>query len=130
MPVTFEKIKIGSEWSRPELAELWGYKNYYAIARGAVTPRNDNKIILFITCEKQNFQIQYEDKLNGKRLNIQGETSHTADDRIINAEKNGDEIHLFYRERHHMPFIYYGRIRLTNHTVFSREPSRFSFELI
>ena len=49
MPISFAKIAKGSNYSRQALAELWGYTSFHAIARGVVTPRNDNKIVLFVT---------------------------------------------------------------------------------
>jgi hypothetical protein len=129
MAISFKGIKNGSEWDRPNLAKLWGYRSFHAIAKGAVTPRGDNKVVLFITHDKQSSATQYEDLLEGNTLKIQGETGHVADDRILNADKAGDEIHLFYRDRHHMPFTYHGRLRLTKHTIHSNEPSRFVFRL-
>ena len=65
MPVTFQSIHVGESYSRPRLADLWGYSGYQALARGVVTPRDSNRIILFVTEEKQSFQEQYEDKLMG-----------------------------------------------------------------
>ncbi len=108
MPVSFENVQIGQEYTRPKLAILWGYAGYEAISRGAVTPRNTPFIILFITHEKQEFLTQYEDRFENGILDIEGETNHTADDRMINAAAASDEIHLFYRDRHQMPFTYYG----------------------
>ena len=56
--VSFSEIKIGQTYTRPKLAELWGYAGYQALARGVVTPKDDNKIILFVTEQKQDFQEQ------------------------------------------------------------------------
>jgi hypothetical protein len=39
MPASFDNIQIGSEYTRPEIAELWEYVGYEAISRGAATPR-------------------------------------------------------------------------------------------
>jgi hypothetical protein len=61
MPISFAKITKGATYSRQVLAELWGYSNFHAIARGVVTPRDDNKIVLFVTEEKQGgfkFEVQ------------------------------------------------------------------------
>lgn len=129
MPVSFENIQIGSEYTRPELAELWGYAGYEAISRGAVTPRKTLFIILFITREKQQFLTQYEDYLENGILEIEGETNHAADERIINATTTGDEIHLFYRDRHHMSFTYYGPIELLRYESYTDSPSRFTFRV-
>src|SRR5437773_790470 len=101
MPVKFEQLEIGQSYSRPELAKLWGYQSYNALARGVITPTSSNKIVLFITKEKQSHLTQYQDSLDGTNLSIEGEKNHAADSRIINAATAGDEIHLFYRNRHH-----------------------------
>jgi hypothetical protein len=129
MPVSFKSIKVGSQWDRPALAKLWGYESFHAIAKGAVTPRNDNKVILFITEEKQTSATQYEDSLTGNVLRIEGENDHRSDRRMIEAEENGDEIHLFHRQRHHTPFTYLGRLRLKSYKQFSPKPSQFVFAL-
>ena len=89
MPVNFENIRLHSDYTRPQLAELWGFKGYEAISRGIVTPAGTPYIILFITKEKQSFLTQYEDVFKDGILEIEGETSHTADQRIIQAEQQG-----------------------------------------
>jgi hypothetical protein len=127
MPVTFNNLQIGKQYDRPYLAQVWGYEDFHAIAKGAVTPRATPYIILFITREKQEFQTQYEDHLENGVLEIEGETNHTADDRMINAAKKGDQIHLFYRDRHHMSFTYYGQIYLVRYEKHTDSPSRFTF---
>ena len=106
----FERLVLGDPYERPFLAELWGYGDWHALGRGIVTPAGDNKVILFITKEKQEAQTQYQDHFEGDSLYIEGETNHANDDRLINAGDAGDQLHLFYRKRHHSPFAYYGQI--------------------
>ncbi len=127
MPAFFTELQIGSAYTRPQLAKLWGYKGYEAISRGIVTPSETPYIILFITEEKQACQTQYHDTLKDGILHIEGEIGHTNDQRIVRAKVNGDEIHLFHRKRHHSPFIYYGPIFLTDFVLNSDTPSRFRF---
>ncbi len=129
MPITFDILQIGMQYDRPYLANVWGYKDFHAIAKGAVTPRATPYVILFITREKQDFQTQYEDRLENGVLEIEGETNHMADERMINASDVGDQIYLFYRDRHHMPFTYYGRIHLVTYEKHSDSPSRFTFRV-
>jgi 5-methylcytosine-specific restriction enzyme A len=129
MPVEFNKIQLGQAYTRPQLASLWNYVGYEAISRGVITPRNTPFIILFITREKQKFLTQYEDTLENGILKIEGETNHAADDRIINASTTGDEIHLFYRDRHHMAFTYYGQIYLLEYKLHAKPPSLFTFRV-
>ncbi|THF67077.1 DUF3427 domain-containing protein [Pseudothauera nasutitermitis] len=130
MPISFVKITKGSTYSRQTLAELWGYTSFHAIARGVVTPRNDNKIVLFVTEEKQSSAEQYADRLSGNTLEWEGPTDHFAEDRMINAEANGEEIHLFHRERHHTDFTYCGRLKVSNHALRSDRPSHFKFVVL
>ena len=129
MGVSFDSLEIGKEYDRTYLAKLWGYADYTAIARGIVTPKATNFIILFITHEKQVTHPQYEDFLKGNMLNIEGETNHISDKKIINASVNDSEIHLFYRSKHHSPFTYYGQIKLIRYQLNSESPSRFTFQL-
>ena len=34
MPISFSNLIPGEVYDRPELAELWGYEEWHAIARG------------------------------------------------------------------------------------------------
>lgn len=129
MPVSFDNIAIGQTYSRHDLAQIWGYTAYQALARGVVTPRNDNKIILFVTKEKQASATQYQDRIEGNQLFWEGPNDHFAEDRIVSTPDNGDEIHLFYRERHHSDFVYYGQITPTQTQHATGQPSHFIFTL-
>lgn len=130
MPISFANIINGATYSRQTLAKLWGYSGFNAIARGVVTPREDNKIVLFVTEEKQTSAMQYADRLHGNTLEWEGPTDHFAEQRMLNSDLSGDEIHLFYRQRHRMDFTYCGRIRVLDKVLHSHRPSRFKFELM
>jgi putative restriction endonuclease len=125
----FSAIRVGSEWTRPDLAKLWMYKGYQAFAKGAFCPSSDNKIVLFVTRDKQLGSTQYKDALLNEVLHWEGPKDHAVDDRIMAAEENGDQIHLFYRPRHHMPFTYLGLVRLARSYSRDRDPSEFTFQL-
>ena len=125
MRVSFEKIHVGDTVSRQELASMWGYSGYQALARGVVTPSGDNKIILFVTEEKQSSSMQYKDHLNGDTLYWEGPSDHFAEDRMTRSEVSRDEIHIFYRERHHTKFIYKGIFVLVGYELRGEMPSRF-----
>ena len=129
MPISFAKITKGATYSRQALAELWGYASFHAIARGVVTPREDNKIVLFVTEEKQPSAEQYADRLSANKLHWEGPTDHFAEDRMLKALSTGDEIHLFYRERHHSQFTYYGRLELIGQDLRTDKPSQFTFHV-
>jgi hypothetical protein len=129
MAVDFRTLRIGREYDRQGLAELWGYQGFQAISRGVVTPAGTNYIIFFVTKEKQSSLAQYTDYLDGETLHWEGENGHGSDDRIVGAERNGDQIHLFYRDIHHSPFVYHGQIRLVKSTLNLDKPSSFVFAL-
>lgn len=128
MVVSLDRIKRGRRYSRPELAELWGYASYHALARGVVTPQGDNKIILFVTRDKPDYIEQYRDELVGDILRWEGPTDHFAEERMINHVDHGDEIHVFYRERHHTDFTYEGEFEVVEFELFGDRPSRFVLE--
>jgi putative restriction endonuclease len=122
-------LTIGAKYTRPELAVRWKYESHHAISRGVVTPQGGKVIILFVTRLKQEALTQYRDYLSGDLLFWEGQEKHGTDDRIIDAEKAGDEIHLFYREVHHCPFEYKGRAILLNAIRKTDVPSQFVFRL-
>lgn len=130
MAVSFDLIKIGEVYSRNFLAKIWGYAAYQALARGVVTLKGDSKIILFVTADKQEWIQQYTDKLQGDILNWEGPNDHFAERRMLKASDTGEEIHLFFRAKHHTDFIYYGRIDVETSQLATELPSKFTFRLI
>ena len=130
MLVSFAQNTVGESYSRTELALLWGYASCHAIARGVVTPRDDNKIILFVTRDKQSGTEQDEDELLGQELRWEGPRDHFAEERMLQAEDAGDEIHLFYRERHHSDFVYQGRLQVVTCERYTDLPSRLILRLV
>ncbi len=129
MPVNFDSLKFGESYERPFLAKLWGYQSFHAISKGVVTPAGTNYIIFFVTKDKQAALTQYNDYIDGNILFWEGEEKHSSDKRVVEANKNGDEIHLFYREIHHTPFVYFGKISLTNYELREDASSEFVFKI-
>jgi hypothetical protein len=129
MPVTFEELVVGKEYSRSHLAKLWGYSGIQGLSRGVVTPRGSNNIILFVTHEKQSDAEQYADELQDGVLHWEGPTDHFAEDRLMESSHSGDLIHLFYRRRHHRDFTYFGRLELLSCERHGDRPSQFRFGL-
>jgi|APCry1669188970_1035186.scaffolds.fasta_scaffold35834_2 putative restriction endonuclease len=129
MNVSFDFIYVGKVYSRSQLVDLWKYKGTQAISRGVVTPQNTNKIILFVTKEKQKSATQYRDFIQNNQLFWEGPNDHFAEDRIINSSQSGDEIHLFYRERYNMDFTYYGILVPIPNQFRRGEPSCFVFTI-
>ncbi len=126
--VHLNSLIVGENYDRPYLAKIWGYGASNAIARGIFTPKGDNKLILFITQKKQEKLTQYNDYFDGDILHIEGETNHANDQRIINTSKTKDGLYLFFREKHHSSFTYFGPIRLLKYFLENEKPSRFSFQ--
>lgn len=125
--VTFDRLNLGATYSRHFLAELWGYKGFQAISRGVVTPAGQQSIVLFVTRDKQSSARQYRDYLVGNRLYWEGPTDHFAESRIMASQQNGEQIHLFYRDRHHSDFNYVGQVVLECAKLLSDKPSEFVF---
>lgn len=129
MLVNFKSLRFGESYERPFLAKLWGYQSFHAISKGVVTPAGTKFIIFFVTKEKQEALTQYNDYIDGSMLFWEGEEKHSSDKRVVEADKNGDEIHLFYREIHHTSFVYFGKILLTDYQLRENDPSEFVFKI-
>src|ERR1043165_2780050 len=129
MSVRFNDLEFGQSYERPFLAKLWGYASFHALSKGVVTPAGTNYIIFFVTKEKQEALTQYNDYIDGSMLFWEGEEKHSSDRRIFEATKNGDDIQLFYREVHHTPFVYFGKISLTDYQLRENAPSEFVFRI-
>ncbi len=129
MAVHLEDLVVGNLYTRVDLARLWGYRGHQAIARGVVTPSGGGTIILFVTQEKQASLTQYRDYINGDHLHWEGEKGRGSDRRIARSPQTGEEVHLFFREIHHTPFRYHGRIFITEFNERAERPSRFVFKL-
>lgn len=127
MLIDFSSLLPGEEYERPYLAKLWGYQDWHAIGRGIVTPKEHNLIILFVTQEKQKSLTQYQDHFEGERLIMEGEMGHGTDQKLVDSVNGPERIYLFFRERHHRPFIYYGEIYLEDYELRTDEPSIFYF---
>jgi putative restriction endonuclease len=130
MPVSFQSLKLGKEYTRQALAKLWGYKGIQALARGVVTPANDNKVIPFVTRRKRPGDTQYRDDMVGSVLLWEGPKDHFAEDRILDHAKGGDEIHVFFRDEHKDAFTYVGPMSLYCGQRFTDRPSRFVFQSV
>ncbi|MDU1032745.1 hypothetical protein [Clostridium sp.] len=125
--IEVSSLQVGGFYNRPELAKKWGYSGYQAISKGIVTPRNENKIILFITKYNQKCLENYNNNFDNVKniLYMDGEKNHLSDNRLKNSGKKRDEIYLFYREIHHLPFQYKGKVYLIRYQIFQDKPSRF-----
>ena len=129
MAVSFAQIQRGQTYTRGDLASMWGYAGTEALSRGVVTPRDDNKIVLFVTLDKRPGDEQYEDELVGDVLLWEGPNDHFAEDRMLAHAQSTDEVHLFYRVQQRDAFTYAGQFVLYSCQRFTDRPSRFVFRL-
>jgi putative restriction endonuclease len=129
MEIRFTPLEFGQSYDRKFLAKLWGYKGHQAIDRGVITPAGTRYIILFVTKIKERSSTQYNDYIDGEFLFWEGENEHIGDRRIVAAKNNRDEIHLFYRDIHHTPFVYFGKVTLFEHQLSTDRPSEFVFKI-
>jgi Predicted restriction endonuclease len=123
-----DSLHIGQAYTANELAQIWNYQDFHAIARGIVTPKNCNRILLFVTQTKAADRVPYMDKIDGDILYMAGQLKHKTDNRIVsNIKCHKDEFHLFFREVRNEPFTYYGQCSLINATINDSDPSEFEF---
>jgi putative restriction endonuclease len=125
-----DPLEIGQGYDRKVLARLWGLRGFQAIGRGVFTPQGAGKIFLFVTRERESWMTRYDNYLDGDLLFWDGEKGHGSDERIASAFQNGEEIHVFYRERRLTPFIYYGQSLVVRCDRLSDRPSEFVFKLL
>jgi hypothetical protein len=125
-----DPLEIGKAYERKALAQLWGLAGFQALGRGVFTPRGVGQVFLFVTREREGWMTPYNNFLDQDLLFWDGEKGHGSDDRIINALRNGEEIHLFYRDHRHTPFIYYGTVVMIRCNRFTNRPSEFVFNLV
>ena len=122
------RFQLWRNYSRQEIAEVLGVQRK-AIERGVFTPKGRKSIYLFVTREKQRSQTQYKDRILDDILIWEGERMHGNDKRIVSAAGKRDEISLFFRAKHHQPFVYFGQIHLQTYELRTDQPSYFTFRI-
>lgn len=125
-----ERLKIGEGYDRKVLAKLWGLGGHEAISRGVFTPKHESLIFIFVTREREGWMTPYNNFLDGDMLFWDGEKGHGSDERLVSASKNGEEIHLFYRDRRLTPFTYHGKVVMLRCNRFTDRPSEFVFSVV
>ncbi|MDO8541906.1 MAG: HNH endonuclease [Opitutaceae bacterium] len=123
-------LEIGRGYDRKVLALLWGLAGFQAIGRGVFTPKGVGQIFLFVTRERLGWMTPYQNFLDDDLLFWDGEKGHGSDDRIASASRNGEEIHLFYRDHRLTPFTYYGKVVMVRCSRFTDRPSEFVFNVV
>lgn len=125
-----DPLEFGKDYDRKVLAQLWGLGGFQAIGRGVFTPKGVAQIFLFVTREREGWMTPYDNFLDGDLLFWDGEKGHGSDNRIINASRDGEELHLFYRDRRLTPFTYYGKVVMVRCQRFTDRPSEFVFNVV
>jgi hypothetical protein len=125
-----DPLEIGKGYDRKELARLWDLAGFQAIGRGVFTPKGSGQVFLFVTRERLGWMTPYKNFLDGDLLFWDGEKGHGSDDRIANASRNGEEIHLLYRDHRHTPFVYQGKVVMVRCERFTDRPSEFVFNVV
>lgn len=130
--VSFAGLKPGHRYTIHDLAAHWGYADYHALARGVVTPRHQNVIILFMTEDKARWAkgAQYTDSTWGDYVLYEGPEDHFAEERMIRHETLGDQIHLFKRSRAGEPYTYEGELRFVDAERHRTSPTKFTFRML
>lgn len=127
--LSFENIYIGGRYTRPQLSEIWDLESYEALSKKFFAIDGDSYMVLFVTREHLDPTREFEDTLEDGVLKMEGDDKHSMDQKIIDAVSHQNQIHLFYRDHHHMPFIYKGEITLVSFERYTKKPSRFRFSL-
>jgi len=125
-----EPLEIGKGYERIDLVPLWRLGGFQAIGRGVYTPKGTGQIFLFVTREREDWMTPYNNYLEGDLLFWDGEQGHGSDERIANATRSGEEIFLFYRDRRHTPFVYYGPVFMLRCNRYHDRPSEFVFNVV
>jgi putative restriction endonuclease len=125
-----DPLEIGRGYDRKVLARLWGLVGFQAIGRGVFTPKGVGQIFLFVTRERLGWMTPYKNFLDGDLLFWDGEKGHGSDDRIVSASRNGEEIHLFYRDHRPTPFTYHGKVVMIRCSRSTDSPSEFVFNVV
>jgi len=123
-------LEVGRLYSREALASMWGYKSFHPLARGVVTPKSSNTIILFVSGgENESANGGYNNALIGDQLFWEGPRDHFAESRIISSKSSADKIILFWRDVHRSDFSYKGEIEVASFELSQAEPSKFVFRV-
>lgn len=125
-----DPLEIGKGYDRLDLAKLWRLGGFQAISRGVYTPKDTGQIFLFVTRERLSWMTPYNNFLDDDLLFWDGEKGHGSDDRITNASRSGEEIHLFYRDDRRKPFTYHGKVVMIRCNRFANRPSEFVFNVL
>ncbi len=91
------ELRVGCVYTRSDLQNLFAITDS-TINNGVFRLKNRREIWLFVTERKAIDRVPYEDELVDDVLEWQGQTSGRTDALVINHEKNGEQLLVFYRK--------------------------------
>jgi len=92
-----DSLEFGKVYTRDDLRRQFDITDM-TVNTGIFVPRGHQSVWLFITEKKANGMTDYRDYLDGRKLDWDGQTSGRKDRLIIEHERNGFEILVFYRK--------------------------------
>jgi hypothetical protein len=128
---TSERLDEGCVYTRNDLRQKFAITDA-TLNTGIFQPAGSMSIWLFVTEKKATGQTQYHDLLDGDTLYWEGQTEGRKDTLIIEHERKGLEVLVFYRIKKGQfagaGFRYEGRFRYVSHT--GSHPTRFVLQRI
>lgn len=126
--VDMSLLTVNETYTAKQLAGLWGYKSHHALVKGVFHPKGTNILILFVTKKRQPGTTQFRNELRGNMIKIEGADQHGTDFLLQrNLETPTDQIYLFYREKHTLPFTFLGEVQLVRSWIHEDRSSEFEF---
>ena len=128
---TSQQLTLGNLYTREELKRKFNITDA-TINTGIFQPKGHDSLWLFVTEEKTPDRTQYQDRLLGDDLFIEGKTAGRKDVLLADHEKKGLEILLFFRKnRFEHPgaaFQYEGQYSYVGHKA--TRPAQFHFRRV
>ena len=126
------KLTIGEVYSRKSLVKIFRFGDPTPLKTGVFKSKRFSSVWLFVTKRKAANQTKYVDFLSGDSLHWQGQASGKSDSLIIEHQKRGLELLLFYRDEPKQyadsGFRYLGPVEYVDHKPGS--PTSFTLRLI
>lgn len=123
-----EALEPGHVYTRRWLRLRFGIED--ATINNGVFAIDAANVLLFVTERKTTDRTQYVDRLDGDRLEWQGQTKRRTDPLIIGHSEGGTALHLFYRSEKYehagAGFRYEGTFRYETHSTPDEGPSSFT----
>lgn len=94
---TSEQLRRGTVYTRAELREQFRITDS-TINNGVFRPKGHDSVWLFVTGRKEADMTEYDDSLDGDVLRWDGQMSGRTDRVIMEHERLGLELLVFYRE--------------------------------